>query len=102
MKIYIHITLFLCLLWIGKVSGQSVYQHISNNRIYDFLDELANEKIIALNSTIKPYTRNIFMKNSQKQKIIRNAESKQQRELEHYLDYYTFATGRTTCPRARK
>ena len=37
--------------------AQVVYEHISNNAIYDFLDELANEKIISINSVVKPYSR---------------------------------------------
>ena len=36
---------------------QIVYEHISYSNIYEFLDEMANAKIIELNSLIKPYSR---------------------------------------------
>ena len=38
--------------------SQVVYEDISNNGIYEFLDELANLRLITLNSAIKPYSRN--------------------------------------------
>ncbi len=37
--------------------SQVVYQHVDNTAIYEFLDEMANLKIIELNSAIKPYSR---------------------------------------------
>ncbi len=46
----------LCMISFG-LSGQVVNEHISNSNIYNFLDELANEQIIELNSAIKPYSR---------------------------------------------
>lgn len=36
---------------------QDIPQHVSYTRIYDYLDELANEGIISINSTVKPYSR---------------------------------------------
>lgn len=39
------------------MNGQEVYQNIDNKAIYNFLDELANDGIITLNSAIKPYSR---------------------------------------------
>ncbi len=39
------------------VVAQDIPQHISYTRIYDFLDELANDGFIELNSAIKPYSR---------------------------------------------
>ena len=40
--------------------SQTVYQDISNKGIYNFLDELANEQIITINSSIKPYPRKLI------------------------------------------
>ncbi|MDQ3050629.1 MAG: hypothetical protein M3Q95_07055 [Bacteroidota bacterium] len=37
--------------------SQVVYQHVDYASIYEFLDEMANIKIIELNSAIKPYSR---------------------------------------------
>lgn len=55
---------FLKVVWLlsiltGSVnlSGQDVYQHVSNTNIYDFVDELANAGVISINSAIKPYSR---------------------------------------------
>lgn len=70
---------------------QSVYTHISDERIYDFLDELAGEKVIALNSVVKPYTRTtIYDKLTEAKSHCDKLNKRQQQELEHYLDYYTF------------
>jgi hypothetical protein len=40
---------------------QVVYEHISNNGIYDYMDEMANLKIIELNNAIKPYSREFIL-----------------------------------------
>jgi len=37
--------------------AQVVYEDINNTGVYDFLDELANLRMITLNSAIKPYSR---------------------------------------------
>ena len=37
--------------------SQVVYEHNSNSNIYEFLDEMANMKIIELNDVVKPYSR---------------------------------------------
>ena len=44
------------------VFAQDIPQHISYNRIYDYIDELANEGIFDLNSAVKPYSR-LFIAN---------------------------------------
>lgn len=58
-KLYFSVILLLSLVCIhsGSAWGQDVYYHVTNKELYDFLDELANEKIIFLNSAIKPYSR---------------------------------------------
>ena len=40
-----------------SVSSQVVYEDINNVGIYEFLDELANLKVIEINSVVKPYSR---------------------------------------------
>ena len=52
----IALVLFICLMN-GVARSQVVYEDINNTAIYDFLDELADLKIISLNSVIKPYPR---------------------------------------------
>lgn len=56
--------LLICLLHaVFEVFGQDIPQHISYTRIYDYLDEMAGERLIELNSAVKPYSRQ-FIANS--------------------------------------
>jgi len=50
------VTLLLICLSFG-VGAQVVYEDINNIGIYEFLDELANLKVIEINSVVKPYSR---------------------------------------------
>jgi len=52
--------LFLLLLLLSVtvfLYSQVVYQDLTNTNIYEFIDELANLKIIPVNSVVKPYPR---------------------------------------------
>ncbi len=66
--------------------SQEVPQSVSNTGIYEFLDELANNHIISINSAVKPYSR-LFIS-----KRLKEAEEKkdqlnprQQKELDFYM-----------------
>jgi hypothetical protein len=79
-------SLFNIIILNTNVSGQEVPQPVNNKGIYDFLDELANTRIITINSAIKPYSR-LFI--SQR---LKDADEKrdqlnmrQQKELDFYL-----------------
>jgi len=37
--------------------SQVVYEPVTNNRVYELLDELATLRIISINSVVKPYSR---------------------------------------------
>ena len=52
----------LILLSIFPAFSQEVPHPVSNTGVYDFLDELANDQIISLNSAIKPYSRAFIAK----------------------------------------
>ncbi len=89
-----YLTGLMFLLFICHLSySQTVYEHISNTNIYDFLDEMANDKFITINDVIKPYSRKmiynklfeIYKKFSQN-KI--NLSKRQQEELFFYLKAY--------------
>ncbi|NJK84607.1 MAG: hypothetical protein HC906_00070 [Bacteroidales bacterium] len=68
------------------VFGQSVYHHVSNAGIYDFVDELANLKIIDINSVVKPYTRQFIADALMIADEHRNELNKRQiQELDFYL-----------------
>lgn len=52
--------IFILLINIGfiiTISAQDIPYHVSYSRVYEFLDELANEGLIDINSAIKPYSR---------------------------------------------
>jgi hypothetical protein len=85
-----YLFLLLLLPAVRAVHGQAVYQHVSYTNIYDFLDEMANERIIELNSAVKPYTREFI---AGKLTRIQDSSSllnhRQQKELDFYFrDYH--------------
>jgi len=47
----------LIILFVLQTESQVVYEPITNNPVYDLLDELATLKIITINSVVKPYSR---------------------------------------------
>ena len=66
--------------------SQDIPHPINNTGVYEFLDELANNQVITINSAVKPYSR-LFIA-----KCLKEAEEKkdqlstrQQKELEFYL-----------------
>lgn len=79
----------LIIIWNRNSNAQVVYEHVSYRNIYDFLDEMANEKIINLNSAIKPYSRVFIAEKldeiSQKPELL---NKRQKGELDFYLKDY--------------
>jgi hypothetical protein len=66
--------------------SQEVPQSVSNTGIYEFLDELANARIISINSAVKPYSRLFIsqrLKEAEEKKDQLNP--RQQNELDFYL-----------------
>lgn len=69
-----------------SIFGQVVYEHISNENIYEFLDELANEGWIDINTVIKPYSRTFIAEKLKEAEPYRNEMSvRQQKEQDFYL-----------------
>ena len=66
--------------------SQVTFEHISNKNIYDFVDELANEKFIEINSVVKPYSR-VFIADKliEAQSSMDEMSIRQKKELEFYL-----------------
>lgn len=90
MKNYIKLLFLIILLSIFKnSSSQVVYEHISNQGIYNFLDEMANMKVIELNDIIKPYSRSFIFEKLKEIKTQRSRNSelnyRQKKELDFYL-----------------
>ena len=51
---------FLILLSTAVVVAQDIPENIAYTQIYDFIDELAIDKVISINSVVKPYSRNFI------------------------------------------
>jgi hypothetical protein len=77
------LTIFL--FFVIGVKAQTTYEHISNTGIYEFLDELANQGYITLNSTVKPYSRQHI---AQKLEEASKAKQPMDRMLKQDLDFY--------------
>ena len=93
------VILLLILLGSTNIQSQPTYEHISNQGIYSFIDEMANEQIIELNTAIKPYTRSLILKKLKQADEKRDQLNKRQRkELDFYLRDYTLANKAETNP----
>ncbi len=69
--------------------GQAIPEHVSNKPIYSYLDELAGEKVIAIHSAVKPYTKQfIYKKLKQAQLADSLLNKRQKKELAFYLNAY--------------
>lgn len=87
--------LILLLLTLNIVKAQDIPQHIAYYRIYDFLDELANDGFIEINSSVKPYSRlYIAQKLTEASRIHdlstkgKNLSKRQQDEINFFLNEY--------------
>lgn len=78
--------LFLASYFLLPIKAQTVYEHTSSSGIFLFLDEMATEKYITLNTAIKPYSRILI---SEKLKELTQKQDKlnkrQKAELQFYL-----------------
>jgi len=71
------------------VSAQDIPEHISYTRIYDYLDELATDNIIELNSVAKPYARTFIAEKLLQAQGKKNKLNKRQRdELRFFLNEF--------------
>jgi hypothetical protein len=77
---------FLFWLISGVALPQIVYQDLSNRNIYNFLDELANLKVIDLFSAIKPFSRELIAQKLEEANLqLTRLNKRQQNELAFYL-----------------
>lgn len=76
--------------------AQGGYDHVSNKSVYEFLDELANEGIIEINSAVKPYPEKLVLKKLVELINIRDSLSvRQKEELFHYARTIHFNVNQT-------
>jgi len=82
------VTVLTAFLFIQSASlhSQTVYYHIQNEALYDFLDECANEGLIELNPAVKPYSRMFIAGQLAALDTLRTGLNKrQQKDLDFYL-----------------
>lgn len=79
------LVLIICIFAL-QLKGQTVYHHVRNNSVYEFIDELANAGLVELNSSVKPYSRNQISNMLQAASLQKDQlNRRQQAELEFYL-----------------
>lgn len=89
----------LFILSVFSIAAQDIPQHISYSRIYDYLDELATDGIIELNSMAKPYARSFIAdKLLEAQTKSEELNKHQQNELRFFL--VEFALEQKMLPKA--
>jgi len=77
----------------ARINSQVVYEHVKNNNIYEFLDELANNQVISLNSCIKPYSRILIAEKLTEAELkIDELNKRQKEELQFYLKSFSLET----------
>ena len=81
------LALFTMFFFVGK--SQNIPQNIEYTRIYDFIDELATDGIITLNSVSKPYTRRVIAeKLSEAKRSDKQMTRRQIEEIDFFLNDY--------------
>jgi len=89
--------LFVLLMISLPLSSQYLPESIQNTSIYHFLDEMANDGIISVNSAIQPYSRRFIAKKLEEIAQKSNQlNSRQRQEVAFYLNAY--ALERDTLP----
>lgn len=88
------ISLLAILLIFTAISySQEVPQHISSSGIYEFMDELANQQVITLNSVVKPYSRMLIANKLQEAELNKSQLNKRQLyQLGFYMRAYRLET----------
>ena len=82
-----------------SVASQDIPLNIAYTRVYEFLDELAGEGIVELNSAVKPYSREfVAQKLIQVQQAENKLNSRQRAEIKFFLN--EFALEINTLPSA--
>ncbi len=84
-----YIFIFFCVVLLNNTNAQDVYQHISKNSIYEFLNETAAQNLIDINTVIYPYSRQFIAEklvelDSRREQL----NSRQQKELDFFFRDY--------------
>ncbi len=76
--------------FLSESFSQGVFESTSKTSIYDFLDELANDRIINLTSVVKPYTRKYIADKLKEASTSEKLNKRQKDELSFFLKDYGF------------
>jgi len=83
----------LYFLLVSQLSGQGNPIHVSTSDIYDFLDEMALNKVISLNTAIQPYADQYIFSCLQQIKLKEDAlDLRQQKALDRFYQYYALTS----------
>ena len=82
------VLIFVLALFSPKIIGQTVYTHVSNYSIYEFLNELAGQQKISLNTAVKPYSRKLIAEKLVEARTHGDLNSRQKAELEFFMKDY--------------
>ncbi len=96
-KIIILFVIFLGLT-IGSLYSQSTPTHITQVDLYDFVDELANEHYITLNSVVKPYSKQQIYNWLITADTAKDLSKRQKKQIAFYLQEYAFVSSDTINP----
>ncbi len=81
----VALLLFSSVSFFQPLTAQEAPYHVDNKTLYDFIDELANQALIEINSAIKPYSRRqiaLWLTSAQGNKLL---TERQQKEINFYL-----------------
>jgi hypothetical protein len=93
--------ILIILLNSGQSIAQTVYQHVSDENIYSFIDEMATMHLIDANTAIKPYSRLQIAEWLQETAAQTNLLSKpQQARLSKFLQEYALEAGKLKTGKA--
>ncbi|MEI8273360.1 MAG: capsule assembly Wzi family protein [Paludibacter sp.] len=70
------------------LTAQDIPEHISYTRIYDFLDELATDGVLELNSVAKPYSRSFIAEKLLEAESNNSLNSRQRKELKFFKNEF--------------
>lgn len=79
--------------------SQDIPEHVSNEGIYEFIDELAGEQVIQVNSVVKPYSKQFIYEKLKEAEAGDSLLNKRQRqELTFYMREYVVFSPDTSNP----
>lgn len=94
MKKIIYLLILFPLVGVSTAFSQDIPQHISYTRIYDFIDELATDGYIAINSVIKPYSREFIAEKLLEASEKEGLNNRQRKEIYFFLNEYALEQGK--------